>query len=301
MEIKLTTNKELLARREAATPRGIGTQTTIFADKARNAEIWDVEGNRYIDLAAGIAVVNTGHNHPDVIAAVAAQLERFSHTCFQVAPYDVYVELAERLIAVAPGGTPKKAMFLNTGVEAVENAIKIARSHTGRSGIIAFSGAFHGRTMMGMALTGKVVPYKKGFGPFPAEVFHVPYPIDYHGVSVEDSLAAIEALFKSDVEPTRIAALIIEPVQGEGGFYPAPVEFLQQLRRICDEHGIVMIVDEVQTGYSTSPSGIEIIDAPMRAAADGANKRSMIGIVRIGFCGHDSAAFHPCLPRFSVS
>jgi 4-aminobutyrate aminotransferase/(S)-3-amino-2-methylpropionate transaminase len=250
MEIKLTTNKELLARREAATPRGIGTQTTIFADKARNAEIWDVEGNRYIDLAAGIAVVNTGHNHPDVIAAVAAQLERFSHTCFQVAPYDVYVELAERLIAAAPGVTPKKAMFLNTGVEAVENAIKIARSHTGRSGVIAFSGAFHGRTMMGMALTGKVVPYKKGFGPFPAEVFHVPYPIDYHGVSVEDSLAAIETLFKSDVEPTRIAALIIEPVQGEGGFYPAPAEFLQQLRRICDEHGIVMIVDEVQTGYA---------------------------------------------------
>ena len=245
----MSTNKELLARRELATPRGVGMQTTVFADKARNAEIWDIEGNRYIDLAAGIAVLNTGHNHPDVIAAVKAQMERFSHTCFQVVPYDVYVELAERINKAAPGPTPKKTMFLNTGVEAVENAIKIARKHTGRSGIIAFSGAFHGRTMMGMALTGKVVPYKAGFGPFPAEVFHVPYPIEYHGVSVADSLDAIETLFKSDVEPSRIAALIIEPVQGEGGFYPAPVEFLQQLRRICDQHGIVMIADEVQTGF----------------------------------------------------
>ena len=250
LEIVLATNKEMLARRELATPRGIGTQTTIFADRARNAEIWDVEGNRFIDLAAGIAVLNTGHNHPDVIAAVTAQLERFSHTCFQVTPYDVYVQLAERLNQAAPGATPKKTMFLNTGVEAVENAVKIARKHTGRSGVIAFSGGFHGRTMMGMALTGKVVPYKAGFGPFPAEVFHVPFPIAYHGVTVEDSLAAIETLFKSDVEPSRIAAMIIEPVQGEGGFYPAPAEFLQALRRICDTHGIVLIADEVQTGFA---------------------------------------------------
>jgi 4-aminobutyrate aminotransferase/(S)-3-amino-2-methylpropionate transaminase len=245
----VTTNKELLEIRENETPRGVGTQTTVFADKARNAEIWDVEGNRYIDLAAGIAVVNTGHNHPQVIAAVQAQLERFSHTCFQVAPYDVYVKLAERLNKAAPGTTPKKTMFLTTGVEAVENAVKIARRHTGRSGVIAFSGAFHGRTMMGMALTGKVVPYKAGFGPFPAEVFHVPYPIDYHGVSVDDSLKALETLFKSDVEPSRVAAMIVEPVQGEGGFYPAPPEFLQALRGLCDEHGIVMIVDEIQTGF----------------------------------------------------
>jgi len=264
MESLVATNKELLAIREAATPRGVGTQTTVFADRARNAEIWDVEGNRYIDLAAGIAVVNTGHNHPEVIKAVGAQLERFSHTCFQVTPYDVYVQLAERLNRAAPGTTAKKTMFLTTGIEAVENAVKIARSYTGRSGIIAFSGAFHGRTMMGMALTGKVVPYKAGFGPFPAEVFHVPYPIDYHGVSAQDSLAAIENLFGSDVEPSRIAAMIVEPVQGEGGFYPAPVEFLQQLRRICDQHGIVMIADEVQTGFgrtgklfATERAGIE--------------------------------------------
>jgi 4-aminobutyrate aminotransferase/(S)-3-amino-2-methylpropionate transaminase len=245
----MTTNKELLAVRQAHTPQGLGTQTTVFSDRAKNAEIWDVEGNRYIDLAGGIAVTGTGHNHPDVVAAVKAQLERFSHTCFQVTPYDVYVRLAERLNSVAPGTTPKKTIFLTTGAEAVENAVKISRKHTGRSGIIAFSGAFHGRTMMGMALTGKVVPYKAGFGPFPAEVFHVPFPIEYHGVTVDDSLDALQTLFKSDVEPSRIAAMIIEPVQGEGGFYPAPVEFLQVLRKICDEHGIVMIVDEIQTGF----------------------------------------------------
>jgi len=245
----VSTNKELLEIRESETPRGVGIQTAVFADKARNAELWDVEGNRYIDLAAGIAVLNTGHNHPRVVAAVQAQLERFSHTCFQVAPYDVYVQLAQRLNKVAPGDTPKKTIFLTTGAEAVENAVKIARSYTGRSGIIAFSGAFHGRTMMGMALTGKVVPYKVGFGPFPAEVFHVPYPIEYHGVTASDSLNALQTLFKSDVEPSRIAAMIIEPVQGEGGFYPAPAGFLQALRALCDEHGIVLIIDEIQTGF----------------------------------------------------
>jgi len=245
----VTTNKALLAKREAETPRGLGTQTTVFSDRALNAEIWDVEGNRYIDLAAGIAVTNTGHNHPKVIAAVEAQLKRFSHTCFQVTPYDVYVELATRLNRLAPGSTPKKTIFLTTGAEAVENAVKIARRHTGRSAVVAFSGAFHGRTMMGMALTGKVVPYKAGFGPFPAEVFHIPFPIDYHGVSMQDSLAALDKLFKADVEPSRIAAMIIEPVQGEGGFYPVPPGFLETLREICDEHGIVMIVDEIQTGF----------------------------------------------------
>ncbi|MGB5626429.1 MAG: 4-aminobutyrate--2-oxoglutarate transaminase [Woeseiaceae bacterium] len=245
----MTTNKALLAKREAETPRGLGSQTTVFSDRALNAEIWDVEGNRYIDLAAGIAVTNTGHNHPKVIAAVEAQLKRFSHTCFQVTPYDVYVELAARLNKLAPGSTPKKTIFLTTGVEAVENAVKIARRHTGRSAIVAFSGAFHGRTMMGMALTGKVVPYKVGFGPFPAEVFHIPFPIDYHGVSMQDSLVALDKLFKADVEPSRIAAMIIEPVQGEGGFYPVPAGFLGALRKVCDEHGIVMIVDEIQTGF----------------------------------------------------
>jgi len=245
----VATNEELQAIREAVTPQGVGIQTRIYADQARNAEIWDVEGKRYIDLAAGIAVCNTGHNHPDIVAAVKRQLDRFSHTCFQVAPYDVYVRLAERLCKIAPGKTPKKALFLTTGAEAVENTIKIARRYTGRSAVISFTGAFHGRTMMAMALTGKVVPYKKGFGPFPAEVYHVPFPIEYHGISIQDSLTALDKLFKADVEPDRVAAIIIEPVQGEGGFYAAPRGFLQHLRDICDEHGIVMIVDEIQTGF----------------------------------------------------
>ena len=245
----MTTNKELQAIRDAATPQGVGIQTRVFADKARNAELWDVEGRRYIDLAAGIAVCNTGHSHPEVVAAVKAQLERFSHTCFQVAPYDVYVKLAERINRIAPGDTPKKTIFLTTGAEAVENTVKIARRHTGRSAIISFSGSFHGRTMMALALTGKVVPYKAGFGPLPGEVFHVPFPIGYHGISSDDSLAALDKLFKSDIEPTGVAAIIIEPVQGEGGFYPAPPGFLRQVRDICDKHGIVMIDDEIQTGF----------------------------------------------------
>ncbi len=245
----MTTNKELQAIRDAATPQGVGIQTRVFADKARNAELWDVEGRRDIDLSAGIAVCNTGHSHPEVVAAVKAQLERFSHTCFQVAPYDVYVKLAERINRIAPGDTPKKTIFLTTGAEAVENTVKIARRHTGRSAIISFSGSFHGRTMMALALTGKVVPYKAGFGPLPGEVFHVPFPIGYHGISSDDSLAALDKLFKSDIEPTGVAAIIIEPVQGEGGFYPAPPGFLRQIRDICDTHDIVMIADEIQTGF----------------------------------------------------
>jgi 4-aminobutyrate aminotransferase/(S)-3-amino-2-methylpropionate transaminase len=246
----MSTNKQLLERRNAAVARGVGTQHTVFAEKALGAEIWDVEGNRYIDLATGIAVNNVGHNHPKVIAAVKAQLDRFSHPCFQVTPYEVYIRLAERLNELAPGSTPKKTLLLTTGVEAVENAIKIARYHTRRTGVIAYSGAFHGRTMMGMALTGKVSPYKAGFGPFPPDVYHIPYPIEYHGKTAEASLAALDALFKSDIEPSRIAAMIIEPVQGEGGFYAAPVTFLQALRKICDEHGIVLIADEIQSGFA---------------------------------------------------
>ena len=245
----MATNRELQAIRDAATPQGVGIQTRVYADKARNAEIWDVEGNRYIDLAVGIAVCNTGHNHPDVVNAVKAQLDRFSHTCFQVAPYDVYVKLAERLNEIAPGDTPKKSIFLTTGAEAVENTIKIARRYTGRTAVISFTGAFHGRTMMAMALTGKVMPYKQGFGPFPAEVYHVPFPIEYHGISVADSIGALDKLFKADVEPDRVAAIIVEPVQGEGGFYTAPEGFLLKLRDICDEHGIVLIADEIQTGF----------------------------------------------------
>jgi 4-aminobutyrate aminotransferase / (S)-3-amino-2-methylpropionate transaminase / 5-aminovalerate transaminase len=246
----MTTNAELQKLREAAVPRGVANLLPVFTDRASNAEIWDVEGRRFIDFAAGIAVLNTGHLHPAVKAAVAAQLERFSHTCFQVTQYESYVRLAERLNRLAPGPTPKKSIFLSSGAEAVENAVKIARAYTKRTAVIAFSGAFHGRTMYTMGLTGKVAPYKLGFGPMPGEIFHLPFPAEYLGVSPATSLAALDTLFKSDVGPDRVAAIIIEPVQGEGGFYPAPVEFLRELRKICTEHGIVMIADEVQTGFA---------------------------------------------------
>jgi 4-aminobutyrate aminotransferase/(S)-3-amino-2-methylpropionate transaminase len=246
----MTTNSELQARRDVAIARGISNQLPLFVARAENAELWDVEGRRYIDFAGGIAVLNTGHVHPRVKAAVAAQLEAFSHTCFMVTPYAVAVELAERLNRLVPGAGPKKSVFVTTGAEAVENSIKISRAHTGRSAVIAFGGGFHGRTFMAMALTGKVAPYKAGFGPMPADVYHAPFPVPYHGVSVQDSLGALEHIFKYDVEPGRVAAIIVEPVQGEGGFYVAPPEFLHALRRLCDQHGIVLIIDEIQSGFA---------------------------------------------------
>jgi 4-aminobutyrate aminotransferase len=243
-------NAEIETRRQAAMSRGVGVMTQIYVDRAENAEIWDKEGNRYIDFAAGIAVVNTGHRHPKVIAAVKDQIDHFTHTCHQVVPYENYVRLAERLAAIAPIRGEKKAIFVTTGAEAVENAVKIARAATGRQAVIAFSGAFHGRTFMGMALTGKVVPYKIGFGAMPNDVFHVPFPVPLHGVSVEQSLETLNYLFKADVDPKRVAAIILEPVQGEGGFYEVPREFFKALRAICDEHGILLIADEVQTGFA---------------------------------------------------
>lgn len=243
-------NAEINTRREKAISQGVGMQTQVYADRARNAEVWDVEGNRYIDFAAGIAVVNTGHCHPKVMAAVADQAARFTHTCHQVLPYESYVRLAERLNDKVPGDFEKKTVFVTTGAEAVENAIKVARIHTGRSAVIAFGGAFHGRTFMGMSLTGKVAPYKKGFGAMMPDVYHVPFPIALHGSDTEDAMGALTQLFKSDLDPGRVAAIILEPVQGEGGFYPAPKELMTGLRKLCDEHGIVMIADEVQTGFA---------------------------------------------------
>jgi 4-aminobutyrate aminotransferase len=242
-------NASLHERRLAATPRGIGVMANFFIDRAENAQVWDVEGRRYIDFAGGIAVLNTGHRHPALVAAIEAQLKRFTHTCYQVLPYESYVTLAERINAITPGRHAKKTAFFSTGAEAVENAVKIARASTGRPGIIAFSGGFHGRSMMACALTGKVVPYKVGFGPFPSEVYHLPFPMELHGVSVQDSLDALDTLFKSDVEPKRVAAIFIELVQGEGGFYVAPPELMRGLRKICDEHGILLVFDEVQTGF----------------------------------------------------
>lgn len=249
MTSNTTNNQDLHNRRLAATPRGIGVMANFFIDRALNSEVWDVEGKRYIDFAGGIAVLNTGHRHPKMVAAIEAQLQKFTHTCYQVLPYESYVTLAERINKLTPGDHAKKTCFFSSGAEAVENAIKIARAYTGRSGIIAFSGAFHGRTMMGCALTGKVAPYKIGFGPFPAEIYHAPFPVDLHGVSVEDSIKAIHTLFKADIDPKRVAAVILEPVQGEGGFYVTPPAFMQALRALCNEHGILLIYDEVQTGF----------------------------------------------------
>ncbi len=246
----MPTNADLSRRRAAAIPRGVGNSLQVYADRASNAEIWDVEGRRYIDFASGIAVLNTGHLHAKVQAAVTAQMARLSHACFQVTPYENYVALAERLNDLVPGRSSKKTIFLTTGAEAIENAIKIARHHTQRSAVIAFGGAFHGRTLACMTLTGKVQPYKAGFGPMLPEVYHAPFPIEYHGISTAQSLAALEQLFKSDIDPARVAAIIVEPVQGEGGFYIAPPEFLRALRSICDTHGIVFIVDEIQTGFA---------------------------------------------------
>ncbi|MEX0959244.1 MAG: 4-aminobutyrate--2-oxoglutarate transaminase [Burkholderiales bacterium] len=244
------TNQQWIERRNAALPRGVGNACPIYAQRAENAELWDVEGRRYIDFAGGIAVVNTGHRHPKVMAAVQAQMERFTHTAFQVVPYDSYVLLAERLNGLAPISGPVKTILFSTGTEAIENAVKIARAHTGRPGVIAFSGAFHGRTIFATGLTGKTVPYKVGFGPFGAEIHHAPFPMPCHGVSVDDAIAGIEKLFKTDIEPSRVAAIIVEPVQGEGGFYIAPSDFLRRLRALCDQHGIVLVADESQSGFA---------------------------------------------------
>ena len=243
-------NAEISARKNDAISRGVGMTTQIYADKAENSEIWDVEGNRYIDFAGGIAVLNTGHRHPKVIEAVKNQLDRFTHTCHQVVPYENYVALAERLNKIVPGKFEKKTIFATTGAEAVENAIKIARCATGRSAVIAFTGGFHGRTFLGMALTGKVVPYKVGFGAMMGDVFHVPFPLEMHGIDVETSLDVLDKLFKADVDPKRVAAIILEPVQGEGGFYDVPRPLMKALREICDEHGILLVADEVQTGFA---------------------------------------------------
>jgi 4-aminobutyrate aminotransferase/(S)-3-amino-2-methylpropionate transaminase len=246
----MSANADLLTRRLAAVPRGVSTATAIFAARAENAELWDVEGNRYVDFAGGIAVLNTGHRHPKVLAAVRDQLDAYTHTAFQVVAYEPYIALAERLNALAPFDGPAKTILFTTGAEAVENAVKIARAATGRSAVIAFTGGFHGRTMLTMAMTGKVAPYKRLFGPLPAEVFHAPFPVPQYGVSVEDSLKALEFLFRADVEPERVAAIVIEPVQGEGGFQPAPPELLRALRDLCDRHGILLISDEVQAGFA---------------------------------------------------
>lgn len=245
----MSKNAELLERRLAATPRGVAVAAPFFVDKAENATITDAEGNEFIDFAAGIAVTNTGHRHPKVMAAAAKQSERFTHTAFQVTAYDVYVELAERLNALAPIKNAKTALF-TTGAEATENAVKIARAYTNRQGVITFTGAFHGRTQLTMSMTGKAVPYRPKGTPIVPGIFHVPFPIPHHGVSEEDALRGLHNTLKADISPADVAAIVIEPVQGEGGFYQTPPSFMKALREICDEHGICLVCDEVQTGFA---------------------------------------------------
>lgn len=250
-------------RRLRAVPRGVASATPAFAARAENAEIWDTDGRRFIDFAGGIAVLNTGHGHPKVVAALAEQAARFTHTAFQVMAYESYIALAERLNALAPI-RDARTIFLTTGAEAVENAVKIARAATGRPGVIAFAGGFHGRSLLTLGLTGKVMPYKDGFGPFPGDIFHVPFPAPGRGVTAAGSLAALDGVLRTDIAPNRVAAVVIEPVQGEGGFHPAPPEFLRALRGLCDRHGMLLILDEVQTGFArtgkmfaTEHAGIE--------------------------------------------
>lgn len=246
----MTTNKSLWARREAAVPRGVSSVHQRFIAKGEGSELFDIEGNRYIDLASGIAVCNTGHAHPRIVAAVKQQLDQFSHVSYQVNPYECYVELAEKINEIVPIEGDTKTIFFSTGAEALENAVKIARAATGRRSVITFQGGYHGRTLLTLAMTGKITPYKKAFGPFPGDVFHTRFPIAYHGFDEDAALAGLHALFAASVEPKDVAAIVLEPVLGEGGFYSASYDFFKMLRQVCDEHGILLVADEVQSGFA---------------------------------------------------
>lgn len=240
----------LNARKLKATPRGVGVMCQWYAEKAENSTIWDAEGNQYTDFAGGIAVLNTGHRHPKIIAAVTEQLTKFTHTAYQVVPYESYVSLAERINARAPIAGEAKTTFFSTGAEAVENAVKIARSYTGRHGIVTFGNGFHGRSFMTMAMTGKTAPYKRDFGVMPSGVFHARYPVESKGITVDIAIESIEDIFAEDIAAHDVAAIVLEPVQGEGGFNVVPAEFLKRLRALCDQHDILIIADEVQTGFA---------------------------------------------------
>jgi 4-aminobutyrate aminotransferase/(S)-3-amino-2-methylpropionate transaminase len=242
-------NQALWQLRERYVPRGVAQAHPVFVARAEGARLWDVDGREYLDFAGGIGVMNVGHGHPRVLQAVRAQLERFTHACFQVTPYETYVRLAERLSALAPGSFPKKTIFLTTGAEAVENAVKIARAHTGRPAVVALTHSFHGRTLLGMSLTGKASYYKQNFGPFAPEVYHAPAPYPYRGVSDGLALEGLEELFRTQVDPERVAALILEPVLGEGGFIPLSPEYLRAVRQITEAHGILLVADEIQSGF----------------------------------------------------
>ncbi len=243
-------NVQLNELKQRYVANGCASPATQFAERAENAEVWDADGKRFIDFAGGIAVLNIGHRHPKVVEAVKAQLDKVMHTCAVVMPYAPYVQLAEKLAMLTPiNGSAGKVMLINSGAEAVENAVKIARAATGRSGVICFDGGYHGRTFMTLAMTGKVLPYKNDFGPMPGDVFRAPFPVPYHGVTEEQALRSLKMLFETDIPAHRTAAIVIEPVLGEGGFYIAPPGFLEALRQICDENGIMLVFDEVQSGF----------------------------------------------------
>ena len=244
----MRTNQEIELRRDHAVARAIAYSSTFIADKAQNAEIWDVEGKRYIDFCGGIGCQNVGHRHEKVVMAIKGQLDKLTHTCFQVTPYESYIELAERLNSVYPGDFEKKSMFFSAGGEAVENAVKVARYHTKRPALITFTNGYHGRSYMGMALSARMVPFKQGFGPFPGEIYRLPFPDKFRGITLEDTKLAFETLFRSDCPPDQIAGIFVEPVQGEGGYNIATSEFIEFLRELCDEHNIVLIADEIQSG-----------------------------------------------------
>jgi 4-aminobutyrate aminotransferase/(S)-3-amino-2-methylpropionate transaminase len=259
------TDASLAARRERCVPRGVSVLHPISVARASGAHVWDADGRRYTDFIGGIGVLNVGHSQPSVVAAIARQAEQYTHLCFQVASYEPYVQLAERLNALAPGPSPKKTLLLSTGAEATENAVKIARAFTGRPGVIAFAHGYHGRTLLALSMTGKNAPYKQNFGPFCSEIYHAPYPSASHDWPIERALAALDDLFESECAPDRTACIIIEPVLGEGGFVPAPPEFLRALRSICTRHGIVLICDEVQTGFGRTGRRFAIEHAGIEA------------------------------------
>ncbi|WP_166267949.1 4-aminobutyrate--2-oxoglutarate transaminase [Marinobacter caseinilyticus] len=282
-------NKELQALKEKYVAAGAASPNEQFADHAKNAELWDADGKRMIDFAGGIGVLNIGHRHPKIVEAVKAQLDKVMHTCQTVMPYEGYVKLAQKLSEVTPVRGHGKVMLANSGAEALENAVKIARAATGRTNVICFDGGYHGRTFMTMAMNGKVRPYQAGFGPMPGTVFRAPYPVPYHGVSVEEALRGLKMTMKTDSDPQDTAAIVLEPVLGEGGFYPAPASFLKAIREICDEHGILMIVDEVQSGFGRTGkmfaiehSGVEPDMMTMaKSMADGMPISAIVGTDKV--------------------
>jgi 4-aminobutyrate aminotransferase/(S)-3-amino-2-methylpropionate transaminase len=247
--METVSDSNVLSRRSASVPRGVSVAHPLVVERGAGARIWGDDGRSYIDFVGGIGTLNLGHAHPKIVEAIAEQAKRLTHACFQVATYEPYVAVAEALNARAPGPSPKKTLLLSTGAEATENAIKIAREYTRRPAVISFTHGYHGRTLLALSMTGKNAPYKQHFGPFCSEIYHAPFPYEHHGTNAERAMAALEGMFESTVAADRVAAIIIEPVLGEGGFVPAPHQFMRELRALCTAHGIVLVADEIQTGF----------------------------------------------------